>query len=185
MNHKHDFHHYSSVNTKKKTFSFFFYPVFVIPRFLSIYTMGHIFIYYVFLNNFPDLLFTNSYIFSTTCFYFYLGLPFLYKEHDIKRRSTTDEHLYDLYDDWNITSVPRSIHPHLVVKGHHHILPPKALEHHVIGIEDTEDDRLLRRFHEIKVSVYYEFVLPQYLLCLICKFICFSDISYVDCIAFR
>lgn len=60
------------------------------------------------------------------------------------------------YDDWNITNVPRSVHPHLIVKDHQHILPPKALGNHVIGglHDSTEDDRLLRRLYEIKVKLF-------------------------------
>lgn len=51
MNHKHNFHYYSSAKYKN-FFPFFFYPVYLfIPRFLSIIPWAKTY-YYVFLNNF-------------------------------------------------------------------------------------------------------------------------------------
>lgn len=85
------------------------------------------------------------------------ALPFLYKVHDRHRRSTGSggDYSWEMsYDDWNITTVPRSVHPHLIVKDHQHVLPPRATTNHLIGGHDSnEDDRLLRRLYEIKVNI--------------------------------
>lgn len=52
-------------------------------------------------------------------------------------------------DDWNITSIPRSVLPHLVNKNQTHTLPaPANLQYRTID----SDERLLMRFHEIKVN---------------------------------
>lgn len=69
------------------------------------------------------------------------------------KRSTTENVKYEkLYDDFNITALPRSIYPHLVVQNHQHVLPPTAAHSVMLEGHDNEDDRLLRRLHEIKVS---------------------------------
>lgn len=84
--------------------------------------------------------------------FFFSGIPYLYNTHSISRRSTSSSIDWTQpYDDWNITSLPRSILPHLIVRDHHHILPPTA--NVVLG--ESDDDKLLRRLWEIKVKYYY------------------------------
>lgn len=54
-------------------------------------------------------------------------------------------------DDWNITNIPRSILPHLVNKNLTHTLPaPANLQYKTID----SDERILQRFHEIRVRIY-------------------------------
>lgn len=69
------------------------------------------------------------------------------------RRSTDDIESEKLYDHFDITTLPRSIYPHLVVQNHRHVLPPTAAHNVMLEGHANEDDRLLRRLHEIKVNL--------------------------------
>ena len=52
-------------------------------------------------------------------------------------------------DNWNITTIPRSILPHLENKNFTHSLPaPGNIQYKTID----NDEKLLERFHEIKVN---------------------------------
>jgi hypothetical protein len=60
-------------------------------------------------------------------------------------------------DNWNITTLPRSILPHLENKNFTHSLPaPGNIQYRTID----SDERLLERFHEIKVNKF-PLLLPQ------------------------
>lgn len=53
-------------------------------------------------------------------------------------------------DNWNITTVPRSVLPHLMNRNFTHLLPaPGNIQYRVINA----DERMMERFHEIKVSL--------------------------------
>lgn len=80
------------------------------------------------------------------------GLPYLHTKTHVKRSTGSGGESERLYDDFNITSLPRSILPHLVVQNHRHVLPPSAAHNVMLEGHDNEDDRLLRRLHEIKVN---------------------------------
>lgn len=73
------------------------------------------------------------------------GLPFLFGTSYGNRDHMIEYQTPD--DSWNITSVPRSITPHLLMVNttQTHIIPPRKTE------EQLEDE-ILKRLHEIKVS---------------------------------
>lgn len=66
------------------------------------------------------------------------GLPFLFNQNG---RSAVEWETPR--DNWNITSIPRSVTPHLQVKNFTHLVPPsmKYIDH---------EAKLLNRLHEIK-----------------------------------
>jgi hypothetical protein len=55
-------------------------------------------------------------------------------------------------DNWNITSVPRSVEPHVILKNHQHNLPPAT---NFKVIETDEDEQILRRLQEFKVNCFF------------------------------
>lgn len=71
------------------------------------------------------------------------GLPFLFGT-SLRNRDHMIE--YQTPDDsWNITSVPRSITPHLAVtKDQSHSIPPRKTDQQI-------EDELIKRLHDIKV----------------------------------
>lgn len=70
---------------------------------------------------------------------FLLGTPFGSRDHMVDYQTPDDS--------WNITSVPRSIIPHLIISNatQNHVVPPRKTE------EEIEDE-LIKRLHEIKVN---------------------------------
>lgn len=64
-------------------------------------------------------------------------------------------------DNWNITSIPRSILPHLENKNFTHSLPaPGNIQLRVIDA----DERMLERFHEIKASLFKTLLVKKYFM---------------------
>lgn len=72
------------------------------------------------------------------------GLPYLFGTHD-NRRHLVEYQMPD--DNWNITSVPRSITPHLALRDDSifHSVPP-------IKTNEQIEDELMKRLTDIKVS---------------------------------
>lgn len=72
------------------------------------------------------------------------GLPFLFGTQ-IDRRHAIEYQMPD--DNWNITSIPRSIIPHLLARNDtstSHLVPPRKSN-------DQIEDELLKRLRDIKV----------------------------------
>lgn len=81
---------------------------------------------------------------------FYVASPFLPASTAKRRRQRSQVEWKQPEDNWNITTLPRSILPHLENKNYTHSLPaPGNIQYKVID----SDERMLERFHEIKVSV--------------------------------
>lgn len=72
------------------------------------------------------------------------GLPFLFGTSYGSRDHMVDYQTPD--DSWNITSVPRSITPHLmsINATQNHAIPPRKTEQQL-------EDEILKRLHDIKV----------------------------------
>lgn len=67
-----------------------------------------------------------------------------------RRRIRSNSEWKQPTDDWNITSIPRSVLPHLVNKNQSHTLPaPANLQYRTID----SDEKVMQRFHEIKVDL--------------------------------
>lgn len=74
-----------------------------------------------------------------------IGLPFLFGTTHDTRNHMIEYRTPD--DSWNITSVPRSITPHITeIKAHS--IPPRKTDEQI-------DDEILRRFRDIKVCVNF------------------------------
>lgn len=73
-----------------------------------------------------------------------LGLP-----HIIGRQSTRPTHLFEYHtpdDNWNISSAPRSIEPHLLAIHAAHDVPPRKSNQQI-------EDELLASLREVKVCM--------------------------------
>ncbi|XP_021710800.1 sphingomyelin phosphodiesterase isoform X1 [Aedes aegypti] len=71
--------------------------------------------------------------------------PFVFTASSGQRKAQVEWHQPD--DDWNIQTVPRSVHPLLENQHNTHRLPPTS--YHVIDSEN-HDDKVLKRLMEIK-----------------------------------
>lgn len=77
------------------------------------------------------------------------GLPFLFGTSYGSRDHMVDYQTPD--DSWNITSVPRSIIPHLAAaKDQSHSIPPRKTDEQI-------EDELLKRLRDIKVICHVHF----------------------------
>lgn len=94
------------------------------------------------LRHVADLITSNENIFS--------GSPLQPAPSEYRRRPRSYVAWKQPEDNWNITTLPRSILPHLENKNFTHSLPaPGNVQFRVIDA----DERMLERFHEIKVSL--------------------------------
>ncbi|CRK91825.1 CLUMA_CG005448, isoform B [Clunio marinus] len=73
--------------------------------------------------------------------------PFKKANTNNRRRQRSSSVWKQPEDNWNITTIPRSVHPHLENKNYTHSLPAPG---HIIYRTIDSDERLLMRFHEIK-----------------------------------
>lgn len=74
------------------------------------------------------------------------GLPFLFGTTHGNRDHMVEYQTPD--DNWNITSLPRSITPHInhINSTQNHVIPPRKSEQQL-------EDEILHRLHEIKVCI--------------------------------
>ena len=80
----------------------------------------------------------------------FLGLPFLVSHSSNQdRREKSQIAWIQPVDDWNITTAPRSIYPHLENKNHKHVVPLPHTGTHLYTIDS--DEKLLARLLEIRV----------------------------------